>query len=959
MDVDNDLLPELGRASHWETLSGYGQNGDYSHSAVWDTDNNQVLLFGGRHWQGNTMYLHSALWAYDPGSQDWTELRAALPLYNHKAVWAPAYRMMIVVGGYSLSNNQLVWMNSVLCYWPANNSWAVRGQMPSPLVFHSAAWDSTNNKMYVVGGTPDGNISNSTNDLWEYDPASDTWDTGLAKLPRNQARGAHVAVWNDDQKEMLVTGGIKSGGPMSSVFTYSPSSNTWSQMLNAPISVCFHSASWDSVKKRLYSYGGRVSGGGLPMTDRFYEYDAVADRWKDLEAGPDARWAAAFVRDPVHDLGLHFGGASTRAGNPNTFNDVMVYRRNTPYLEEGWLIGPVYDVQGILGVGELSWKPTAQAPAVGAGAVKFQVASSSTYEVPSEFVGPDGTDSTFYTNPEGSPVGDFHNEKRKIAYKMFFHTDDTSQTPEITEVTLEVFRYSTKGTYTSPIMDLGQPVSNIERVRYNSQVPDGVNPNLVKVDVFIRTSPDEDMNRATAWEKVKKDDTTIAIPYGQYLQFKVELFTDSSERHLTPIFKDITIDFNSPPVLTNGRIDRLEGDRTTFFIYTITYTDVDNNEPTKRNVVIDGTAFPMSSGDTDFTDGAVYRFQTPLALGEHVYYFQFSDGRNAVTDPPGGEYQGPSVLNRGPIPKIDYPATGTRVTPDEPVEFSATRSSDPDDDRLSFKWTSNISGVLDEHDSFITKLEEGMHLITLEVTDALGAVNTTSITILSKAYQPFLEITDVYISKDEPTERDSVTITAIVKNTGEARAVPAFVEFIVNDEVIEVREETLDIDDRMTLSFDWVAVEGRSYLGVRTRWDPDEPADSEMVKSVNVTANSPPEISVDISAVEVLKDQSVLFVNNGTSDADGDRLTFLWDFGDGTPPVEEPTTQHVYASPGTYYVNLTVKDTRGGSERETYVIVVKDKDKKDEPGFASTAAAVAMIAATGLLAVGRHRRRTQ
>ena len=129
---------------------------------------------------------------------------------------------------------------------------------------------------------------------------------------------------------------------------------------------------------------------------------------------------------------------------------------------------------------------------------------------------------------------------------------------------------------------------------------------------------------------------------------------------MTPVFKGISIEYNSPPILTLGQVDKAEGLRTTWFEYSITYTDVDNDEPSVRLVYIDGVPYQMSSPDQDFTDGAVFSYTTRLGLGEHDYYFEFSDGKNPIRDPPGGAYTGPEVLNQDPVPIIDFPGTGER-----------------------------------------------------------------------------------------------------------------------------------------------------------------------------------------------------------------------------------------------------------------------------------------------------------
>ena len=52
------------------------------------------------------------------------------------------------------------------------------------------------------------------------------------------------------------------------------------------------------------------------------------------------------------------------------------------------------------------------------------------------------------------------------------------------------------------------------------------------------------------------------------------------------------------------------------------------------------------------------------------------------------------------------------------------------------------------------------------------------------------------------------------------------------------------------------------------------------------------------------------------SDADGDRLTYSWDFGDGTTDTGDALF-HVFYSSGTFLVKLTVSDGRGGSATDS------------------------------------------
>jgi chitodextrinase len=53
--------------------------------------------------------------------------------------------------------------------------------------------------------------------------------------------------------------------------------------------------------------------------------------------------------------------------------------------------------------------------------------------------------------------------------------------------------------------------------------------------------------------------------------------------------------------------------------------------------------------------------------------------------------------------------------------------------------------------------------------------------------------------------------------------------------------------------------------------------------------------------------ENITFDASPSHDAEGDPLTYHWDFGDGNAS-EEVLAEHAYAHPGTYTVTLTVSD---------------------------------------------------
>jgi outer membrane protein OmpA-like peptidoglycan-associated protein len=80
--------------------------------------------------------------------------------------------------------------------------------------------------------------------------------------------------------------------------------------------------------------------------------------------------------------------------------------------------------------------------------------------------------------------------------------------------------------------------------------------------------------------------------------------------------------------------------------------------------------------------------------------------------------------------------------------------------------------------------------------------------------------------------------------------------------------------------------------------------------------------------------EAVALDASGSSDPDGDPLSYTWDFGDGTPPSKTTLARitHSYARVGNYTVRVTVDDGKGGSCSATATIAESQKFVLTEKG---------------------------
>jgi hypothetical protein len=217
---------------------------------------------------------------------------------------------------------------------------------------------------------------------------------------------------------------------------------------------------------------------------------------------------------------------------------------------------------------------------------------------------------------------------------------------------------------------------------------------------------------------------------------------------------------------------------------------------------------------------------------------------------------------------------------------------------------------------------------------------------------PFFE--DYTAVPQDPYAGDLMVFTVTVNNDGQIHVEDQLVEIFVDDKVEGTPTVSVPVDTPVQFTFEWEAEVGshimKFVMGEETlefvqkvlpNEDPESNPGAKNKKGAEVTNPK--------------TGQAIAFAANA-EDHDGDEMTYLWDFGDGTTSYEA-NPSHVYDKPGDYTVTVTVTDCHGGSCTETFEMqVTKPKDENGSPGFGAIVAASAM--AVALLGAAMARRRS-
>ncbi len=137
---------------------------------------------------------------------------------------------------------------------------------------------------------------------------------------------------------------------------------------------------------------------------------------------------------PGNDLRFKIILSTGNSNKTPVVEEVQVQATTVQFEASGTLESSTYDIGAAGEFSTIDWDPSFQISEVGADSIRIQIASNidnTTWD----FVGPDGTDQTYYTTPN-TQVASVHDGDRYVRYKAYLRTEDVSHTPILSHIAI-------------------------------------------------------------------------------------------------------------------------------------------------------------------------------------------------------------------------------------------------------------------------------------------------------------------------------------------------------------------------------------------------------------------------------------------------------------------------------------------------------------------------------------------
>lgn len=279
--------------------------------------------------------LYNDLWEFDPVLNIWTQKANFSGSNRYGAFGFGTSTKGYVGGGGATISGVATYYNDLWEYNPTSNSWIQKANFPGVGRLNAFS-ESINDKGYIGGGAtfaPSNYVL--FNDFWEYNSTANSWaqKTTFPGLPRYSM--ASFVINNKIYAGLGLSIGTSGGayGPVGSdMYQYDPTTNNWLAIANFPDARGDNSGFTINGKGYIGLGTNSIS---FASQKKFYEYNPLVNNWRE-------RATFSYYKEGQKSFTLNGGGyylGGYTLGNPN-----IVYNDNYQYIPcSNMTYGTIYD----------------------------------------------------------------------------------------------------------------------------------------------------------------------------------------------------------------------------------------------------------------------------------------------------------------------------------------------------------------------------------------------------------------------------------------------------------------------------------------------------------------------------------------------------------------------------------------------------------------------------------------
>jgi len=180
---------------------------------------------------------------------------------------------------------------------------------PSPRFGHRMVYDPVNERVLLFGGAIWENRYTFFDDLWSYDPSTNTW-TKVECGPGPSGRFNHMMVYVPDRHQLFLFGGFSTSGRIGGTWVYDIEANAWTQLRpqNSPSPRSDAAIAYDAANGVVILHDGYCRDDSHPQDT--WIYDLGENDWilMDPEESPKPQYGHHMIFDSLNRRVVMYGG---------------------------------------------------------------------------------------------------------------------------------------------------------------------------------------------------------------------------------------------------------------------------------------------------------------------------------------------------------------------------------------------------------------------------------------------------------------------------------------------------------------------------------------------------------------------------------------------------------------------------------------------------------------------------